>query len=591
MRADYFFLKGYTDLVNQHIDADTLDDLFLMLKDRAAFSDYEAYFGNDRLSDTEKMGAIDLLAQEMAKNDGAVEQIFPDANSMLIKGTLNALSASILRNDVCKISRGFYSPAAYEDEGLSLLEKATLEKFVGLHRRHDIAGALSEYQKLFKAGLASPAEILTLHRAEPQNSEYHAAVEKASLMESPPLVVGGPASVELVDKQGHLITVEALADAFEDFMRNIRTRNIQVLHSNVQCGWALPVYINENGDVYKSGVDNKQLWLIAELRSDGPIAKRVRDAVEDGKLRSYSIAGSATSIQPMQKGSDSFMQVNSLQLAEVTLCEQGVNQGAHFDILKSPDDCACNAPVVDVDALAKSLPSSLQFPSYGVVLERGKKTTAVICADGPNSLTDAIMLELRKALPSSVGIEVRNIPEGDWESLYSFELSSLEKQDALGTFAQVNYRPAESEKAECHICVYFSEGYCTLLHSPVEPEYVCDRFSEMPGGAEAERWAEVANKPYEMTEKALDQLLGFVTAGMSDGSRVIMPGFQIAKESKMSDTKDFLDWDKAEKIRRDRLKEILEEQGIPAEVEPGEEAEEDSATEKFIDKLKQMTSG
>ena len=52
-------------------------------------------------------------------------------------------------------------------------------------------------------------------------------------------------------------------------------------------------------------------------------------------LKSYSIAGSATKVQNMTKGLVPYLQVDDMELAEVTLCEKGVNQGASFEILKA----------------------------------------------------------------------------------------------------------------------------------------------------------------------------------------------------------------------------------------------------------------
>jgi len=52
-------------------------------------------------------------------------------------------------------------------------------------------------------------------------------------------------------------------------------------------------------------------------------------------MQSYSIAGSATKTQTIQKGLMEYMQVDEMELAEVTVCEKGVNQGASFDILKA----------------------------------------------------------------------------------------------------------------------------------------------------------------------------------------------------------------------------------------------------------------
>ena len=208
---------------------------------------------------------------------------------------------------------------------------ALLEKQVGQTTVEDISGALEEYTRLFKAGIASSAEILTLSRAYPNDTQY---TQAASRLENEPVVVGGPASVEMIDREGHLITTNALAKAFDKYMSNFRTRNAMVLHSDVQVGWALPAYISKGGQIFKSGVNDQGLFFITEVRDDTRIAQRVIEQINEGKLRSYSIAGSATKVQNMQKGLMPYMQVDDLELAEVTVCEKGVNQGANFDVLK-----------------------------------------------------------------------------------------------------------------------------------------------------------------------------------------------------------------------------------------------------------------
>ena len=215
---------------------------------------------------------------------------------------------------------------ATDDAEIIFLEKAQS----GRTTIEDIQDALEEYRKLWKAGIASKAETMTLARAFPDAPEY----TEASI-DIDPLVVGGPASIELIDREGHMITTEALATAFKRYMANFRTRNAMVLHSDVQVGWALPAYINKAGQIFKSGVDDKGLYFICEIRDDTKIANRVKDQINEGKLKSYSIAGSATKTQNMQKGLMPYMQVDEMELAEVTVCENGVNQGAGFDLLKS----------------------------------------------------------------------------------------------------------------------------------------------------------------------------------------------------------------------------------------------------------------
>ena len=224
---------------------------------------------------------------------------------------------------------------AETDDTILFLDKADLEK-AGKVTLDDIHDSLNEYKRLFKAGIASPAEIVTLSRAFPEVSKYANVVDVLDLTgEHEPVVVGGPASVELVDREGHLITSDALEDAFKKYMDNFRTRNVMVMHSDVQVGHALPAYISKSGQIFKSGVNDAGLFFIAELRNDTKISKKVGDQINSGKMKSYSIAGSATKTQNITKGANTYMQVDKMELAEVTICEKGVNQGAHFELMKS----------------------------------------------------------------------------------------------------------------------------------------------------------------------------------------------------------------------------------------------------------------
>jgi len=227
------------------------------------------------------------------------------------------------------------TPQSWKPQLDSLVESsgvlALLEKQVGTTTIQDISSALDEYLRLFKAGIASSAEVLTLSRAFPDNEDF---MQAAARIENDPVVVGGPASVEMIDREGHLITTNALTKAFEKYMSNFRTRNAMVLHSDVQVGWALPAYISKGGQIFKSGVGENGLFFITEVRDDTRIAKRVIEQINEGKLKSYSIAGSAIKVQHMQKGLQPYMQVDEMELAEVTVCEKGVNQSASFDILK-----------------------------------------------------------------------------------------------------------------------------------------------------------------------------------------------------------------------------------------------------------------
>ena len=76
------------------------------------------------------------------------------------------------------------------------------------------------------------------------------------------LVVAGYASVELVDKQGDLITRDALSDAFDGFMKGDKYRNVQLAHSNIQVGEVIDSYIDSDGRMWKSGCDDTGMFVV-----------------------------------------------------------------------------------------------------------------------------------------------------------------------------------------------------------------------------------------------------------------------------------------------------------------------------------------
>ena len=280
-----------------------------------------------------------------------------------------------------------------EDDTIVSLEKAQS----GRTTLDDISDALDEYKRLFIAGLASPGEVITLHRAYPDNEEYAEACLNFSDDddEEKVMIVGGPASVEVVDREGHLITTDALKKAFKKYMDNFRGRNVMVMHSDVQVGHALPAYISKAGNIFKSGVDDKGLFFISELRDDTKIANRVRDQIKKGGMSSYSIAGSATKSKEINKSDGShILQVDDMELAEVTICEKGVNQNAHFELLKGDKaegscvDGSCltkshdPAPDYNIVAISKSeIPSFKDmFTSWIAKEQDSDKSTAIAIA-------------------------------------------------------------------------------------------------------------------------------------------------------------------------------------------------------------------
>ena len=149
------------------------------------------------------------------------------------------------------------------------------------------------------------------------------------------LIVAGYASVEVVDKQGDVITKEALKDAFSKFMQNPSYRNVQLAHSNIQVGDVVPNYTDSEGRLWKSEVDDVGMFVVVQLRNDIEKAKEVSAEIRKGVLRGFSIGGQAFKrVRKSDPKRGDYQEISKLELHEITICEKGINPEATFSILK-----------------------------------------------------------------------------------------------------------------------------------------------------------------------------------------------------------------------------------------------------------------
>jgi len=149
------------------------------------------------------------------------------------------------------------------------------------------------------------------------------------------LMIGGYASIEIVDKQNDLITLKALEEAVIKYMQNAKFRNVMTNHSNVQVGEVVKSYRDKTGRLWKTEVDDVGFFVVIKLRDDIEKAKEINRGVRKGSLRSFSIGGRA--LQKVKKSHPElgdYNEISKLELHEVTICEKGINPEARFDILK-----------------------------------------------------------------------------------------------------------------------------------------------------------------------------------------------------------------------------------------------------------------
>lgn len=160
-----------------------------------------------------------------------------------------------------------------------------------------------------------------------------------NILKSDDLVIGGYASIEIVDKQNDLITLKALEEAVTKYMQTPKYRNVMSNHSNVQVGDVIEKHRDKSGNLHKTQVDDVGFYVVIKLRDDIEKAKEISRGIRKGTLRSFSIGGQALSKR--KKSNDElgeYNEIDKLELHEVTICEKGINPEAKFDILKEEKD-------------------------------------------------------------------------------------------------------------------------------------------------------------------------------------------------------------------------------------------------------------
>jgi len=159
--------------------------------------------------------------------------------------------------------------------------------------------------------------------------------QEFEILKSDELMIGGYASIEMVDKQNDLITLKALNEAVKKYMENPKYRNVMTNHSNVQVGEVVESYRDNKGRLFKTEVDDLGFFVVIKLRDDIEKAKEIGRGIRKGTLRSFSIGGQA--LQKVKKRNEElgeYNEISKLELHEVTICEKGINPEAKFDILK-----------------------------------------------------------------------------------------------------------------------------------------------------------------------------------------------------------------------------------------------------------------
>ena len=144
-------------------------------------------------------------------------------------------------------------------------------------------------------------------------------------------VVYGVASLEMKDKDGQVITADALRSAFRAYLDR---GHVMFYHKNIPIGEVLPSWTGTDGKVYESGVKDKALDVVVRFYKDTKIANDVWAEVEKGTLRAFSIGGEVIGdTVTVHDAGGSYERIDRMDLHEISVVPEPAYSGSYFSII------------------------------------------------------------------------------------------------------------------------------------------------------------------------------------------------------------------------------------------------------------------
>jgi len=135
------------------------------------------------------------------------------------------------------------------------------------------------------------------------------------------MIVSGFATVEEVDKQGDLITLDAFRKAVGRLEADKETLSLNYGHTSAKIGTVTKMVFMEDSTPRK-------LWIEAQLKRNSKLAKQAWEDVKSQKLKAFSIGGMALvpGLRWCEASGKCMNKIDDIEWYEVSLVEEPANQ-------------------------------------------------------------------------------------------------------------------------------------------------------------------------------------------------------------------------------------------------------------------------
>ena len=172
-------------------------------------------------------------------------------------------------------------------------------------------------------------------------------------------IIAGYANLAVIDSQNQLISVEVLKAGMETLLADPAYANLMFTHKNIQIG----KIINKYGNL-ETHVDDKGVYIIAEIRKDIETANQVWKQILKGELNGFSIGCEVLDEHKScdVDGENCIDILDKINIFEISACNYPVNEMSGFVVIsksKFKTD-VCKDCDINNDTMKKKIESEVK---------------------------------------------------------------------------------------------------------------------------------------------------------------------------------------------------------------------------------------
>jgi len=207
-------------------------------------------------------------------------------------------------------------------------------KYVHIH--YNDTGSYTSYIPIYELDLVpiSNPEVIKMTRVPLELKGNFKILNKGKKKEKGRRIIAGYANVAVLDSDNQYIPPEVLKKGLNTLLDDPSYANLMVVHKNIQIGKILPEY---NG--FTTHVDDKGLFIIAEIRSDIKTADEIWEAILNKEINGFSIGLEVLSWHDKCDNNSCITVLDEINIFEVSVCSRPVNEESGFIILSKSKVC------------------------------------------------------------------------------------------------------------------------------------------------------------------------------------------------------------------------------------------------------------